>query len=184
MMKAWPHYRRMQGFMPGIQPHEMHAFDLSSHSATEMLNTVNAEEDGAENQVSPLDSPMSNMPAAHATSESSPLANPDLGTASSRGTSSIVSFFPPPSNLNASSSLGGMGPLPSSSLPPSVHHQATWQSDISMSSVCSITTGSEAGQKHKCDQQRNLPYFVIKYNNSIINLLVQDILITLKENIV
>ena len=117
MTKAWPHYRRMQGFMPGIQPRGTHAFDPSSHSATEMLNAVNAEEDGAEDQVSPLNLPMSNMPAAHATAESSPLANSDLGTASPRGTSSIVSSFSPPSNLNASSCLGGTGPLPSSSLP-------------------------------------------------------------------
>ena len=79
MMKAWPHYHRMQGFMPCIQPCRMHAFDLSSHLGTEMLSTVNAEEDGAEGQVSSLDLPMSNMPAAHATA-SSPLINPDLGT--------------------------------------------------------------------------------------------------------
>ena len=150
MTKAWPHYRRMQGFMPGIQPRGTHAFDPSSHSATEMLNAVNAEEDGAEDQVGPLDLPMSNMPAAHATA-SSPLVNPDLGTSPSGGTSSVVSSFPPPSDLSASSSSGGTGPLPSSSLPPSVHPQATQQSDISMGSVRSIMTGSEAGQKRKRD---------------------------------
>ncbi|KAF8221508.1 hypothetical protein L208DRAFT_1327554 [Tricholoma matsutake] len=145
MMRAWPHYRKMPGFMPGVQPHGTHAFDPSSHSVTEMLNAVNAEEDGAEDQVTPLDSPMSNMPAV--ATAPSPLVNPDLGTYSSGGTSSVVSSFPPP-NLSASSSSGGTGPLPSSSLPPSVHLQ---QSDTSMGSVHSITTGSEAGQKCKQD---------------------------------
>ena len=33
-------------------------------------------------------------------------------------------------------------------------------------------------------QQRNLPYFVIKYDKSLMNILVQDILIILKESIV
>jgi hypothetical protein len=147
MTRAWPHYHRMQGFMPGVQPHGTHAFDPSSHSVTEMLNAVNAEEDGAEDQVSPLDLPMSNMPAAHAPT-SSPLIN--LGTSSSVISSSVVSpsvisSFPPP-DISASSSSGSTGPLPSSSLPPSVHPQ---QSDTSMGSVHSITTGSEAGQKCK-----------------------------------
>ncbi|KAF8221168.1 hypothetical protein L208DRAFT_1329698, partial [Tricholoma matsutake] len=145
MTRAWPHYRKMQGFMPGVQPRRTHAFDPSSHSATEMLNAVNAEEDGAEDQVTPLDSPMSNMPAA--ATAPSPLVNPDLGTSSSGGTSSVISSFPPP-NLSASSSSGGTGPLPSSSLPPLVHLQ---QSNASMGSVRSITTGSEAGQKCKRD---------------------------------
>ena len=48
-------------------------------------------------------------------------------------------------------------------------------------------------QRYACDkisafvikyQQRNLPYLVIKYDKSVMNLLVQDILIILKENIV
>ena len=48
-------------------------------------------------------------------------------------------------------------------------------------------------QRYACDkisafvikyQQRNLPYLVIKYDKSIVNLLVQDILIILVKNIV
>ena len=144
MTRAWPHYCRMQGFMPGVQLHGTHAFDLSSHSASEMLNAVNTEEDGAEDQVSPLHSPMSNIPATYAPT-SSPLVNHNLGTSSSVVLSLVVSSFPPP-DISASSSFGSMGPLPSSSLSPSVHPQ---QCDTSMGSVHSIATGSEAGQKCK-----------------------------------
>jgi hypothetical protein len=122
--------------MPGTQPRGTHAFDpasSSSQSATQMLNIVDAEEDGAEDQVGPqLDSPTANTPAAPA-SVVSPLVPPDLG-------SSIVSSLPP-SDPSVSSSSGSARPPPSSSLLPTVHPQLTQQRDISMGSV---TTGSEA----------------------------------------
>ena len=87
------------------------------------------------------------MPAAHATA-SSPLPT-NLGTSSS---SSVVSSISLP-DLSTSLSSGGTRPLPSSSLPPSVHPWAAQQSNTSMGSVSSITTGtlSETGQKCKRD---------------------------------
>ena len=66
--KAWPHYRQMKAFMPGTQPCGTHVFDpynSFSQSAIQILNVVDAEEDGEEDQVGPpFDSPMSNVPAA------------------------------------------------------------------------------------------------------------------------
>ena len=122
--------------MPGTQPRGTHAFDpasSSSQSATQMLNIVNAEEDGAEDQVGPqLDSPTANTPAAPV-SVVSPLVPPDLG-------SSIVSSLPP-SDPSISSSSGSARPPLSSLLLPTVHPQLTQQCDISMGS---ITTSSEA----------------------------------------
>ena len=81
MTKPWPHYCQMQAFMPGTQPRGTHAFNPanSSQSATQMLNIIDAEEDGAKDQVGPLlCSPVANMPVAPA-SMVSPLVLPDLG---------------------------------------------------------------------------------------------------------
>ena len=49
--KPWPHYHRMQTFMPGTQPQGTHTFDpasSSSQSAMQMLDSINTEEEGAE----------------------------------------------------------------------------------------------------------------------------------------
>ena len=135
--------------MPGTQLHGTHAFNPSSRWATEMLNTVNVEEDGAEDQLGPLEfeSPISNMPAAHGTA-SNPHINPNPGASSSGRISAVSesseSFTPP--NLIPSSSSSATRPLASSSLPPSVYRQATHQSDASMGSAYSIAA-SDPGQK-------------------------------------
>jgi hypothetical protein len=125
----------MQAFMPGTQPRGTHAFNpagSSSQSAMQMLDIVNTEEDGAEDQVgSLLDSSMASMPAAPATMVS-PLVPPDLG-------SSIVSSLSP--SDPSTSSSGSTRPPPSSLLLPTVHPHLTRQRDISMGSV---TTSSEA----------------------------------------
>lgn len=120
--------------MPGTQPRGTHAFDpagSSSQSATQMLNTVNAEEDGAEDQVGPLDSSMANIPAAPA-SVVSPLISPNL-------VSSIISSLSPSDPGTSSSSSAR--PPPSSSPLPAVLPHLTQRRDISMGSV---TTSSEA----------------------------------------
>jgi hypothetical protein len=129
----------MQNFMPGTQPRGTHAFNpSSSQSATQMLNVLNAEEDGAEDQVGPpLDSPMSNMPAAS-------LVPPDFSTNLSGGTSSAASSLPLPNPNNTSSSSGSTKPPPPSSLPPTIYPHPTQERDVSMGSVYSITTGSDA----------------------------------------
>ena len=124
--------------MPGTQPQGMHAFDPASPSsqlAMQILNHVNTEEDGAEDQVNPpLDSPMATA---------SPLIPSNSGTFS---TSSIILSLPPPdSSTIMSSSFSCTRPPPSSSLPPTAHPQPTQQCDVSMGSVHSITTGSDAG---------------------------------------
>jgi hypothetical protein len=124
--KAWPYFRRMQGFMPGTQPRGTHAFDpssLSSHSATQIINAVNAEEDEEEDRlgVDFLDSAMDNTPAVPAWP---PFVNSDLGnSSSSQIPSNVSSSFSPP-NPSASSSSDARPP-PFSSLPPSVHTQST-----------------------------------------------------------
>ncbi|KAF8805532.1 hypothetical protein BYT27DRAFT_7224832 [Phlegmacium glaucopus] len=121
----------------------MHAFDpasSSSQSATQILNLVNTEEDGAEDQVDPsLDSPMATV---------SSLIPPDLGTFLT--SSIILSLLPPDSSMSSSSSH--TKPPPSSSLPPTVYPQPTQQCDVSMSLAHSITTGSNAdsSQFPKC----------------------------------
>ena len=43
----------MQNFMPGTQPRGTYSFDPSSSSAQSVLDKVNAEEDGAEDQDGP-----------------------------------------------------------------------------------------------------------------------------------
>ena len=128
--KPWVHYHRMQAFMPGTQPWGIHAFDPgsqseSSQSATQALNAINAEDDGAEDQVGPpLDSLMANIPAA-----------PDYILASS--------FASP----GPSSTSGSTRPPLSSSLLPTVHplHDSIQQCDTSMGLGCSaysVTTGT------------------------------------------
>ena len=128
--------------MPGTQACGTHAFDpgaFSSHSATNIINAINEEEDGAEDRVDPVDLPVDKTPAAQA-AMLFPFVNPDLSNSSS--SSVISSFFPPP-NLSASSSSGAR-PLQSSSLPASADPRAT--PDASMSSIYS---GSNVGQKRK-----------------------------------
>ena len=132
----------MQAFMPGTQPWGTYAFDpasSSSQSATQMLNTVNAEQDGAEDQVDPLlDSLMDNLPAS-VVSPLDTLITPNLRS----------SFLPP---SDPSTPSGSTRPPPSSSLLLTVlpHPRPAQRQDISMGSV---TTGSNVSssqaQKHK-----------------------------------
>ena len=132
--------------MPGTQPRGTHAFDpasSSSQSAMQILNVVNTEEEGEEDQVIlPLDSPVP------------PLVPSDLGAYS---TSSIISSLLSP-DFSSSSSCSRTKPPPSSSLPPTVYPQPTQRHNISMGSTSlSITTGSDAGssqprkRKHRED---------------------------------
>lgn len=138
--------------MPGTQPRGMHAFDpgsVPSHSATQIIDAVDAEEDGEEDRVDPfdpgpLDSLMDNGLPAQATTF--PLfVNPHLGNSSSGQTSSIVSSFSQ-SNPSAASSSRARPP-PSSSLPPSVRPSLQATPDASMGSAHS----SDVGQKRKRD---------------------------------
>ena len=142
----------MQAFMPSTQPQGTHAFDpgsLSSHSAMQILNTVDTEEDGAEDRVGPLlDSPMSNTPAGDASTVSPTLIPPFLSTFSFRGTPSVVSSHPVP-HLTASSSSSNSNPPPSSSLP-----RSPPQHDTPMGSAHSITTGSDGGSTSSQLQKR------------------------------
>jgi hypothetical protein len=152
--KAWPYYRRMQAFMPGTQPRGTHAFDpagSSSQSATHILDVVNAEEDGAEDQVGPLSSEsMANMPAVP-TSTVSPL----VSMFSCYSTNSFLYFQPvlpnlgssfisslSPSDPSASSSSSARPPPSSSPLPP-VHPHLSQQRNLNIS-MGSVTTSSEA----------------------------------------
>ena len=122
--------------MPGTQPRGTHAFDpasSSSQSSTQILNSINTEEEEAEDQVDPLlDSSLATV---------SGLIPPGLDTFS---TSSIIASLLPP-HSGASSSSGCTNPPSSSSLPPTIYPQPTQQQDISMGSTQSITTGSDAG---------------------------------------
>ena len=137
--------------MPGTQPRGTHAFDpgsVPSHSATQIIDAVNAEEDGEEDQVDPFnsgslaDSLMDNGLPAQATTFP-PIVNPRPGNSSSGQTSSVVSSFSQTNPSAASSSRARLPP--SSSLPPSVRLQAT--PDASMGSAHS----SDVGQKRKRD---------------------------------
>ena len=137
----------MQAFMPGTQPQGMHAFDPASSSSQlsmQILNSVDTEEEGAEDQVDPvLDSSVATV---------SGFIPPGLGTFST--SSIIISFLPPHSS--ASSPSGCTNSPSSLSLPPTIYLQPTWQQDISMDLTQSMTTGSNAsstGQhwKHKFD---------------------------------
>ena len=119
--------------MPGTQPRGTHAFHPASSSSTKILDLVDTEEDGAEDQINlPLDS-MATLP---------PLVPADLAAFS---TSSIVSSLLSP-DFGSSSSSSHTMPPPSSSLPPTVYPQPSQRRDISMGSTSlSITTGSDAG---------------------------------------
>ena len=122
--------------MPGIQPRGTHALDPASEWAMEMLSDVNAEEDGAEDRLDPLDPLDSELPLpATQPASSSSFVNRHLGASSSVRSSSVFSSFPQP-HLHGLSSSGGTRPLPPSSIPPSFH---------SMGSVRSIATGSDTG---------------------------------------
>ena len=121
--------------MPGTQPRGTHAFDpasSSSQSATQnLLNLVDIEEEGAEDQLDPLlDSTV-----------------PPLVPSGAFLTSSIISSLLPPDFSTSSSSSSLAKPPPSSSsLPPTVYPQpSTHRHDISMASTYSLTTGSDAG---------------------------------------
>jgi len=125
--------------MPGTQPQETHAFEPSGSSSrsAQMLDVVNVEEDGAEDQDGPpLDLSLANIPGAFAF----PLVTPDLGILVSGVTSTVISCLP---SLDPSSSCG-VRPPPSSSLPPTVHPNSTQKHDISMGSVNSHNTNSDA----------------------------------------
>ena len=133
--------------MPGTQPRGMHTFNpasSSSQSAMQLLNFVNTEEKGAEDQDLPLDSPMALF------------TPPDLSAFS---TSSIISSLVPPAPSTSSSS-SRTKPPPSLSLPPTVsgYPQPTQQHDISIGSMHSITTSSDAGssQLQKCKRDARL----------------------------
>ena len=72
VMKSWPYYHSMQEFMPGTQPQGTHSFDpgnspCASATQCQVLNKVNAEDDGEKNQLGPpLNIPVANVPAAFA----------------------------------------------------------------------------------------------------------------------
>ena len=125
--------------MPGTQPRGTHAFDpatsSSSQSAT-LLDLVDTEEEGAEDQLNPLvDSTVPPLVASDPISHSGAFL-------------SIISSFLPPDFSTSSSSSSHTKPPPSLSLPPTVYypnlpHDAA--RDISMGSTHSLTTGSNAG---------------------------------------
>ena len=79
----------------------------SSQSATQMLNNVNAEEDGAEDQVGPL------LDDSSIAAPAFPFVLSDLGASNS-----IISSLPP--GISSQSS-GNTRPPPSSSLLPTIH---------------------------------------------------------------
>jgi hypothetical protein len=127
--------------MPGTQPRGTHAFDpattSSSQSAT-LLDLVDTEEEGAEDQLNPIvDSTVPPLVASDPISRSGAF-------------SSIISSFLPP-DCTSSSSSSRTKPPPSSSLPPTVYYPVVPRDaacDISMGSthsLTSLTTGSDAG---------------------------------------
>jgi len=138
--------------MPGTQPRGTYAFDpnQSSHSATQALSVINAEEDGVEDQLGPpVDSFAVHDPAAPA------MPSSFVPTFSTGGTSSVVSHpFP--------NTFGGSLPPPSSELAPTIHHYpahpaSQQQADVFMGparSAISLTTTSDVGsslRKRKAD---------------------------------
>lgn len=136
--------------MPGTQPRGTYAFDPNSHSATQVLSVINAEEDGAEDQVGPpVDSFAVHDPAAPS------MPSSFIPTFSTGGTSSVVSHpFP--------NTFGGSLPPPSSELAPTNHHYpahpaSQQQTDVFMGparSAISLTTTSDIGssvRKRKVD---------------------------------
>ena len=167
----------MQNFMPGTQPRGTYSFDpsaaASSTQSVQMLNTVNAEEDGAEDQVGPpFDVSLANV--AGASSFPPVTSDPDriAGTSFPPVTSYLnhvasTSSFPPsdldhdflgfgvtPSVASESSlslppdfasASGGTRPPSSSSLPPMTHPYSTQRHDISIGSAFSRNTDSDPG---------------------------------------
>jgi hypothetical protein len=137
----------MESFMPGTQPQGTYAFDpeITSQSATQVLDKINAEMDGEEDQVGPpLDLSVANIPVPHAHHALSPLVTPDLS-------SSFPFPLPSPSLLDPpASSFSGTRPPSSSSLAPTLSPHP--QGDISMSSVHSLgSVGSSQHRKRKFD---------------------------------
>jgi hypothetical protein len=148
--KSWPFYRKMQNFMPGTQPRGTHSFDPSNVSAqsTQMLNNVNAEEDGAEDQSGPLLDTSADITGP----SSFPVTSTNIAGPSSFPVTSnldimgfVASGESSPSFLPDFSSSGGTRPPSSSSLPPTVHLHSTQRRDISMDSAISLNTDSDPG---------------------------------------
>jgi hypothetical protein len=122
--------------MPGTQPRGMHAFDPSCSSAQslQMLDIVNVEEDGAEDQDGPPVTP--SFPHS---------ITSDLGILGFGATPSVASELLSSLPLDFSSS-GDTRPPSSSSLPPTAHPHSTQQCDASMGSTFSHTnTDSDPG---------------------------------------
>ena len=108
----------------------------------QMLDSINTEEEGAEDQVDPQPDP--------SISTTSPLIPPNLDTFS---TSSIIASLLPP-HSGPSSSSSHTNPPSSSSLPPMVYPRPTQQPDISMGLTQSMMTGSDAGSTGQHRKQR------------------------------
>lgn len=155
--KSWPFYHRMKGFMPGgsADPRGPNAFEPStagsSADAVQMLNNVNAEEDGEEDQDSPpFDTPLANI----ASTSSFPPVTSDLNISEFGVTPSVASESAPSLPPDFS---GGTEPPSSSSLAPSAHHYSTQRHDVSMGSTLSHNTSSDPGntqrRKRKHDGQ-------------------------------
>ena len=151
--------------MPGTQPWGAHASNSassSSQSAMQLLNFINIEEKGAEDQDPSLDSPMAlfippDLSAFLTSSIISSLVPPGSSTSSSSShTKPPLSLSLPPPSLSLPPPSSSLPPL-SLSLPPTVSGfpQPTQQHNISIGSMHSITTSSDAGssqlRKHKCD---------------------------------
>lgn len=142
----------MQGFMPGTQPRGTHAFNpenSTSLSATQTLNAVDEEEDGAEDQVGPpFDSPMSNVPAAA-------FVPPDFDIDSSLASASSLHLPDCSGGSAVASSSSHTRPPSSSSLFPTVHPltqaHPTQQRDVSMASAPTAIsdTATRSSQKRK-----------------------------------
>ena len=146
-MKPWPFYRKMQNFMPGTQPQGTYSFDPSSSSAQSVLDKVNAEEDGAEDQDGPpLDLSHANITGAFFSSNLN-----------------ILGFGALPSkpSLSHFSSSGGTRTPSLSSPPPTAHPghpYSTQPCDLSMGSGLAFShTDSDSGntqhRKQKHDGQ-------------------------------
>ena len=139
--------------MPGTQPRGTHSFDPSSSScvsATQALDSINAENDGEEDQAGPpLDTPMANMPAAFSSAAMSSLFPPALDTVSLGGTSQSDAMPPPLS----------------SSISPTTHSDHVSHSQkhhVSINSAISHSTSSEtqstsSNRKRKHDATGDIP---------------------------
>ena len=135
--RAWPFYRRMQGFMPGAQPRGTHSFDPSSSAgssavaATQALDNINAENDGEEDEAGPtVDTPMANMPAAFTSTIASlfpsapgpPSADTPMANTMPDFVSTISSLFPsapgPDRDRHDTASFASEGTSRSNAMPP------------------------------------------------------------------